>query len=133
MRHGDYAGDSSAGFFFPATVLTDLPLDDPAVTDEIFGPVVAVLEVADYEAGLAAVNDSRYGLTAGICTDSLARSTDFAARAQAGVVKINRPTAGLDLNVPFGGVNDSSTNTFREQGRSAVDFYTWGKTVYTGV
>ncbi|WP_371113023.1 aldehyde dehydrogenase family protein [Rhodococcus sp. JVH1] len=114
-------------------MLTDLPLDDPAVTDEIFGPVVAVLEVADYEAGLAAVNDSRYGLTAGICTDSLARSTDFAARAQAGVVKINRPTAGLDLNVPFGGVNDSSTNTFREQGRSAVDFYTWGKTVYTGV
>ncbi|UOT03485.1 aldehyde dehydrogenase family protein [Rhodococcus opacus] len=133
LRHGDYAGDSSAGFFFPATVLTDLPLDDPAVTDEIFGPVVAVLEVADYEAGLAAVNDSRYGLTAGICTDSLARSTDFAARAQAGVVKINRPTAGLDLNVPFGGVKDSSTNTFREQGRSAVDFYAWGKTVYTGV
>ncbi|MFC9760294.1 aldehyde dehydrogenase family protein [Rhodococcus jostii] len=133
VRHGDYAGDPSAGFFFPATVLTDLPLDDPAVTDEIFGPVVAVLEVADYEAGLAAVNDSRYGLTAGICTDSLARSTDFAARAQAGVVKINRPTAGLDLNVPFGGVKDSSTNTFREQGRSAVDFYTWGKTVYTGV
>ncbi|UNN04404.1 aldehyde dehydrogenase family protein [Rhodococcus opacus] len=68
-----------------------------------------------------------------MCTDSLARSTDFAARAQAGVVKINRPTAGLDLNVPFGGVKDSSTNTFREQGRSAVDFYTWGKTVYTGV
>ncbi|UZG59550.1 aldehyde dehydrogenase family protein [Rhodococcus opacus] len=68
-----------------------------------------------------------------MCTDSLARSTDFAARAQAGVVKINRPTAGLDLNVPFGGVKDSSTNTFREQGRSAVDFYTWGKTVDTGV
>ncbi|MFC0453268.1 aldehyde dehydrogenase family protein [Rhodococcus jostii] len=133
LRHGDYDGDPSAGFFFPAAVLTDLPLDDPAVTDEIFGPVVAVVEVADYEAGLAAVNDSRYGLTAGICTDSLARSTDFAARAQAGIVKINRPTAGLDLNVPFGGVKDSSTNTFREQGRTAVDFYTWGKTVYTGV
>ncbi|MFW2242879.1 aldehyde dehydrogenase family protein [Rhodococcus opacus] len=82
---------------------------------------------------LSATHLARYGLTAGICTDSLARSTDFAARAQAGVVKINRPTAGLDLNVPFGGVKDSSTNTFREQGRSAVDFSTWGKTVYTGV
>ncbi|MDJ0417568.1 aldehyde dehydrogenase family protein [Rhodococcus opacus] len=82
---------------------------------------------------LSATHLARYGLTAGICTDSLARSTDFAARAQAGVVKINRPTAGLDLNVPFGGVKDSSTNTFREQGRSAVDFYTWGKTVDTGV
>jgi aldehyde dehydrogenase (NAD+) len=133
LLHGTYDGDPSGALFFPAAVLTDLPSDDPAVTEEIFGPVVAVLEVPDYEAGLAAVNDSRYGLTAGICTDSLALATDFAARAQAGVVKVNRPTAGLDLNVPFGGVKDSSTNTFREQGRSALDFFTWGKTVYTGV
>ncbi|MCT9868621.1 aldehyde dehydrogenase family protein [Paenarthrobacter aurescens] len=133
LLHGTYDGDPSGALFFPAAVLTGLPFDDAAVTEEIFGPVVAVLEVPDYEAGLAAINDSRYGLTAGICTDSLALATDFAARAQAGVVKVNRPTAGLDLNVPFGGVKDSSTNTFREQGRSALDFYTWGKTVYTGV
>ncbi|MFI2563792.1 aldehyde dehydrogenase family protein [Paenarthrobacter sp. NPDC018779] len=133
LLHGQYDGDPSGALFFPAAVLTDLPFDDAAVTEEIFGPVVAVLEVPDYEAGLAAINDSRYGLTAGICTDSLALATDFAARAQAGVVKVNRPTAGLDLNVPFGGVKDSSTNTFREQGRSALDFFTWGKTVYTGV
>ncbi|ACL41266.1 Aldehyde Dehydrogenase [Pseudarthrobacter chlorophenolicus A6] len=133
LLHGRYDGDPSGALFFPAAVLTDLPTDDPAVTEEIFGPVVAVLEVPDYEAGLAAINDSRYGLTAGICTDSLALATDFASRAQAGVVKVNRPTAGLDLNVPFGGVKDSSTNTFREQGRSALDFFTWGKTVYTGI
>jgi aldehyde dehydrogenase (NAD+) len=121
------------GLHFTPTVLTNISHDDPAVRDEIFGPVIAALEVPDYESGLAAINDSRYGLTAGICTDSLARSTDFAQRAQAGVIKINRPTAGLDLNVPFGGVKDSSTNTFREQGRTALDFFTWGKTVYTGV
>lgn len=133
LLHGQYDGDSSDALFFPAAVLTNLALDDPAVTEEIFGPVVAVLEVPDYEAGLAAINDSRYGLTAGICTDSLALATDFTARAQAGVIKVNRPTAGLDLNVPFGGVKDSSTNTFREQGRSALEFFTWGKTVYTGV
>ena len=133
LLHGEYDGDPSGALLFPAAVLTDIAFDDAAVTEEIFGPVVAVLEVADYEAGLAAINDSRYGLTAGICTDSLARATDFSARAQAGVVKVNRPTAGLDLNVPFGGVKDSSTNTFREQGRSALDFFTWGKTVYTGI
>lgn len=133
LLHGEYDGGTDTGFRFPAAILTDLPFDDAAVTEEIFGPVVAVLEVPDYEAGLAAINDSRYGLTAGICTDSLAFSTDFAARAQAGVIKVNRPTAGLDLNVPFGGVKDSSTNTFREQGKSALDFFTWGKTVYTGV
>ncbi len=133
LLHGEYDGGTDGGFRFPAAILTDLPFDDAAVTEEIFGPVVAVLEVPDYEAGLAAINDSRYGLTAGICTDSLAFATDFAARAQAGVIKVNRPTAGLDLNVPFGGVKDSSTNTFREQGKSALDFFTWGKTVYTGV
>jgi acyl-CoA reductase-like NAD-dependent aldehyde dehydrogenase len=121
------------GLRFSPTVLTDIAHDDAAVREEIFGPVVAALEVADYEAGLAAINDSRYGLTAGICTDSLAKSTDFARRAQAGVIKVNRPTSGLDLNVPFGGVKDSSTNTFREQGRTALDFFTWGKTVYTGI
>ena len=130
---GTYDADPSRGFLFPPAVLTQVSPDDPAVTEEIFGPVVAVLEVPDYESGLAAVNASRYGLTAGICTDSLARATDFAARAQAGVVKVNRPTSGLDLNVPFGGVKDSSTNTFREQGRTAIEFYTWGKTVYLGV
>ncbi|KUM37045.1 aldehyde dehydrogenase family protein [Arthrobacter sp. EPSL27] len=130
---GAHDGDPAGPLFFPPAVLTGLAFDDAAVTEEIFGPVVAVLEVPDYEAGLAAINDSRYGLTAGICTDSLAFSTDFAARAQAGVIKVNRPTAGLDLNVPFGGVKDSSTNTFREQGKSALDFFTWGKTVYTGV
>ncbi|YCK80915.1 aldehyde dehydrogenase family protein [Arthrobacter sp. D3-18] len=133
LLHGSYDGDPNGPLFFLAAVLTDLPMDDAAVTEEIFGPVVTVLEVPDYEAGLNAINDSRYGLTAGICTDSLALATDFAARVQAGVIKVNRPTAGLDLNVPFGGVKDSSTNTFREQGRSALDFYTWGKTVYTGV
>lgn len=126
-------GGTTNGSRFTPAVLTDLDPSDPAVTDEIFGPVVAVLEVGDYESGLAAINASRYGLTAGICTDSLAKATDFAERAQAGVIKVNRPTAGLDLNVPFGGVKDSSTNTFREQGRTAVDFYTWGKTIYTGV
>ena len=52
----------------PPLCSPSLPFDDAAVTEEIFGPVVAVLEVADYEAGLAAINDSRYGLTAGICT-----------------------------------------------------------------
>jgi acyl-CoA reductase-like NAD-dependent aldehyde dehydrogenase len=122
-----------SGLRFSPTVLTDIAHDDAAVREEIFGPVVAALEVADYESGLAAINDSRYGLAAGICTDSLAKSTDFARRAQAGVIKVNRPTSGLDLNVPFGGVKDSSTNTFREQGRTALDFFTWGKTVYTGI
>jgi aldehyde dehydrogenase (NAD+) len=113
-------------------VACGVPHDSPLARDEVFGPVVAVVDVADYEEGLARVNDSTYGLTAGICTRDLGTAYDFAARAQVGVVKVNRPTTGLDLNVPFGGVRDSSSNTFREQGARAVDFYTWSKSVYVG-
>ena len=125
-------GTDVTGLAFRPTVVTDLETDDALVRDEVFGPVVAVLEVADLDAGIAAINDSAYGLTGGICTTSLSAAYEFAARAQVGVVKVNRPTAGLDLNVPFGGVKESSTNTFREQGPRATDFYTWSKTVYLG-
>ncbi|MEU6572714.1 aldehyde dehydrogenase family protein [Streptomyces sp. NPDC046805] len=125
-------GFAPRGLLLRPTVLADVDHSSDAAREEIFGPVVAVLAVDDYEHGLARVNDSAYGLAAGICTTSLSRAHDFAARVQAGVVKVNRPTAGLDLNVPFGGVKDSSTNTFREQGTAAADFYTWTKTVYLG-
>ncbi len=125
-------GGEPDGPFFGPTVLTDVSHDSDLARNEVFGPVVAVMAVEDYDEGLARVNDSHYGLTAGICTTNLKAAHDFAARAHVGVVKINRPTTGLDLNVPFGGVKDSSSNTFREQGPYAVDFYTWGKTVYLG-
>jgi aldehyde dehydrogenase (NAD+) len=125
-------GAAAEGLAFRPTVVTDVARDAAIVRDEVFGPVIAVLEVADLDEGLAEINASAYGLTAGICTSNLSSAHSFAARAQVGVVKVNRPTAGLDLNVPFGGVKDSSTNTFREQGPRATDFYTWGKTVYLG-
>ncbi|UGU30506.1 aldehyde dehydrogenase family protein [Mycolicibacterium smegmatis] len=123
--------DHEAQFLAPV-VVSGVLHDHPLATDEVFGPVVGVIDVADYEQGLDLVNDSSYGLTAGVCTRDLGKAYHFAARAQVGVVKINRPTTGLDLNVPFGGVRDSSTNTFREQGERAVDFYTWTKSVYIG-
>lgn len=74
-----------------------------------------------------------FGLAAGIVTNDLRAAHRFADTVPAGVVKVNRPTSGLDLNVPFGGVKASSTNTFREQGAAATDFYTWTKSVYMGV
>lgn len=125
-------GSDPDGLFLRPTVVTDVAPDADIVQEEVFGPVIAVLEVADLDEGIARINESHYGLTAGICTSDLSAAYAFSGRAQVGVVKVNRPTAGLDLNVPFGGVKDSSTNTFREQGPRATDFYTWGKTVYLG-
>jgi aldehyde dehydrogenase (NAD+) len=60
----------------------------------------------------------------------MAAAHHFIDRIEAGVVKVNQPTTGLELNMPFGGIKASSTGTFREQGHTAVDFYTKTKSVY---
>jgi len=97
--------------------------------EEIFGPVAAVIPFGEYEEALALANDTRYGLSASICTSSLKYATDFRRRASAGMIMVNLPTAGVDYHVPFGGYNASSYGP-REQGRYAVDFYTKVKTSY---
>jgi len=125
-------GDDDKRLLFPPVVVSEVAHEHRLAREEIFGPIVTVIDVGSYDEGVAKVNDSRYGLSAGLATTSLSKAHDFAARARAGVVKVNRPTTGLDLNVPFGGVGSSSTNTFREQGERAVDFYTWSKSVYIG-
>jgi alpha-ketoglutaric semialdehyde dehydrogenase len=125
-------GDEPNGLFYSPTVITGVTATSDIVRNEVFGPVVTIIGISGLDEGICAVNDSRYGLSAAICTRDIAKAQEFAARAQAGVVKVNRPTTGLDLNAPFGGVKDSSTNTYREQGMTAMDFYTWVKTVYLG-
>ncbi|MGI5350294.1 aldehyde dehydrogenase family protein [Streptomyces sp. CA-250714] len=139
IRRAEQAGATVAtggakpeGLLLAPTVLSGVGRETSAARDEIFGPVVAVLPAEDLDEAIDVVNDSRYGLAAAICTRDLAAAQQFAARAQVGVIKVNRPTTGLDLNVPFGGVRDSSSNTFREQGATAVDFFTWTKSVYLG-
>jgi len=97
--------------------------------EEIFGPVATLVPARDYEEALALANDTRFGLSAGICTTSLARAMDFRQRAEAGMVMVNCPTAGVDYHVPFGGRKGSSYGP-REQGRHAVEFYTTVKTAY---
>ncbi|MCC6223113.1 MAG: aldehyde dehydrogenase family protein [Thermoleophilia bacterium] len=100
--------------------------------EEIFGPVIGVLEVDNLDEAIELANDSEFGLSGGIVTNDLRAALRFADEAEVGIVKVNRPTTGLDLNAPFGGVKNSSSGTFREQGSVAVDFYTRLKTVYLG-
>jgi aldehyde dehydrogenase (NAD+) len=98
--------------------------------EEIFGPVAAVIRAKDYDAALAIANDTPFGLVAGICTTSLKHATHFKRNAEAGMVMVNLPTAGVDYHVPFGGRKGSSYGP-REQGRYAAEFYTTVKTAYT--
>jgi acyl-CoA reductase-like NAD-dependent aldehyde dehydrogenase len=98
--------------------------------EEIFGPVAVVLRADSYEHALMLANDTAYGLCAGICTTSLKHATHFKRHAQAGMVMVNQPTAGVDYHVPFGG-RKASSHGAREQGRYAAEFYTTVKTAYT--
>jgi alpha-ketoglutaric semialdehyde dehydrogenase len=121
------------GQFLAPTVFAGIKRTDRIAQEEIFGPVVAVLAAADLDESIDIANDIAFGLSAGIVTNDLSSARRFIDRIQAGIVKVNRPTSGVDPNVPFGGVKESSTNTFREQGSSASDFYTWTKSVYLGL
>ena len=98
--------------------------------EEMFGPVANILRAKDYDEALALANDTEFGLSAGIATTSLKHATHFKRHAQAGMVMVNLPTAGVDYHVPFGGRKGSSYGP-REQGRYAQEFYTVVKTAYT--
>jgi aldehyde dehydrogenase (NAD+) len=99
--------------------------------EEVFGPVANVVKARDYDEALAIANDTEFGLSAGLCTRSLKAATHFKLNAQAGMVMVNLPTAGVDYHVPFGGSKGSSYGS-REQGTYAREFYTGVKTAYIG-
>jgi acyl-CoA reductase-like NAD-dependent aldehyde dehydrogenase len=117
------------GFFQVPALLINATNQMRVSTEEIFGPVASVIKVDDYEAAVATANDTEFGLSAGICTQSHRFATDFKRKSQSGLVMVNLPTAGLDYHVPFGGVGASSYGA-REQGVHAREFYTRTKTVY---
>ena len=97
--------------------------------EEIFGPVAAILPAGSYEEAVALANDTPFGLTASLFTNDLSRALRFAGDIRAGVVKINQESAGLEYQVPFGGMKESSSGS-REQGKAAREFFTQWKTVY---
>ncbi|MGB6308171.1 MAG: aldehyde dehydrogenase family protein [Steroidobacteraceae bacterium] len=117
------------GHYLAPTLFADTHSAQRVNREEIFGPVASVIRAANYEEALAMANDTEFGLCAGICTSSLKYARHFQRNADAGMVMVNLPTAGVDYHVPFGGRNASSYGP-REQGQSAADFYTVSKTAY---
>ena len=117
------------GFFVEPTIFTRVSPQMRIAREEIFGPVLGIIEAADFDDAIEIANDVEYGLSASICTRDLGRAERFTRLIEAGMVKINQPTTGVALNAPFGGMKRSSTDTFREQGRIAMEFFTRLKTV----
>jgi aldehyde dehydrogenase (NAD+) len=130
---GEALPTSSAGapgFYLTPTLFTGTAPAMRVNQEEVFGPVVSVIQAKDYDEALALANDTPFGLATGIATTSLKHATHFKRHAQAGMVMVNLPTAGVDYHVPFGGRKASSHGP-REQGKYAAEFYTTVKTAYT--
>lgn len=117
------------GFYMAPTLFLNTKNDWEVNQEEVFAPMASVIRVADLDEAIATTNDTRFGLTGGIITQSLRTSALFKQQAQTGCVMVNLPTAGTDYHVPFGGRKESSFGP-REQGQYAKEFYTVVKTAY---
>jgi len=127
---GERIERDNPGFYLQPTLFVEASNNMRVAREEIFGPVAAVIKADDYDQALALANDTPFGLSSGIVTQSLKYATDFKRNSEAGMVMVNAPTAGVDFHVPFGGRKGSSYGP-REQGTYAVEFYTNVKTAYT--
>ena len=126
---GHQVSGETNGYYLAPTLFTEATNAMRISREEIFGPVACVIPARDYDEALAIANDTETGLSSGIVTTSLKYASHFQRHAQAGMVMVNLPTAGVDYHVPFGGRKASSYGP-REQGRYAAEFYTTVKTTY---
>ena len=111
---------SGDGFFYPATVLGDVPKDSAVATEEIFGPVAPIIPVRDEDEALALANASEMGLSGYVYSGSLARGLRVSERLEVGMVGLNRGLVS-DPAAPFGGVKQSGLG--REGGYEGIDEY----------
>jgi aldehyde dehydrogenase (NAD+) len=129
LRGGDRPGP---GWTIAPTLVRVASPDDELAQDEVFAPVAAVVEAASASEATEIANGVRYGLAAAVFTRSLGAAARAIDQLEAGLVRVNQSTAGVDLHAPFGGMKDSSFGP-REQGATAREFYTETQTVTVGL
>ncbi len=129
LTGGTRATNLGDGYYIQPTVITDLRKDSRVAREEIFGPVAAIIPAQSFDEAVKLANDTPFGLTSSLFTTDLSRALTFANDIHTGVVKINQESAGLEYQVPFGGMKESSSGS-REQGKAAREFFTQWKTVY---
>jgi len=124
---GERVGDK--GFFVAPTVFTGVKPDMRIAQEEVFGPVLAILEVKDFDEAIQVANGVKYGLTSSIFTRDVTRVFQYLERIETGITHVNSPTVGGEAQLPFGGMKDTGVGG-REMGRTAIEFFSEWKTVY---
>lgn len=117
------------GAFYEPTILTGVRPDHRIAREEVFGPVLAVIEVADLDEAIGVVNDVEYGLSSCIYTRDINSALHAVERINAGIVYVNAPTIGAEIPLPFGGTKHTG-NGFREAGTRGIEQFSQIKTVY---
>jgi acyl-CoA reductase-like NAD-dependent aldehyde dehydrogenase len=124
---GGKALDAPGYYLAPTLVELDEPAG-PLATEEVFAPVAALIRAGTADEAIAIANAVRYGLVAAVFTSDLSRALRLSRDLEAGMIRVNAPTSGVDFQAPFGGSKDSSYGP-REQGMAARSFYTESRTV----
>ncbi|TDY46690.1 aldehyde dehydrogenase (NAD+) [Alicyclobacillus sacchari] len=130
---GDLQVSPDAGYYVRPLVVTGVDVDHALAQEEVFGPIACILTADGFDEAVDLCNRTVYGLSASVFTGDLERAMRFLDAAEAGMVRVNLESAGVEYQAPFGGLKQSSSHT-REQGQAALDFYSQLKTcaVYYG-
>ena len=124
------SGDGlDSGYFVEPTVFDRVTPDMRIAREEIFGPVLSVLRVKDFDEAMRVANDSEYGLSSSVFTNDTNLVYRFVDEIESGMTHINSPTTGGEAHIPFGGTKNTGLGA-REQGSTSLDFYTELKVVY---
>jgi aldehyde dehydrogenase (NAD+) len=122
-------GDLAHGHFFEPTIFSGVRPMDRIGQEEIFGPVLSVIAVADYQEAMTALNQTRYGLSSSIFTRDVNQAFRAMRDFETGIVYVNAGTTGAETHLPFGGWKETG-NGHREAGHAALDTFTEWKSVY---
>ncbi|MEV7185210.1 aldehyde dehydrogenase family protein [Kitasatospora sp. NPDC093102] len=117
-----------AGWYVEPTLLAEVPAEHPLAREEFFGPIAVLHAAADLDEAIALANDTPHSLSTSVHTRSLDVALAAADRLDAGMIRVNAPSSGVDFHLPFGGAKGASHGD-REQGQAALDFYTVSRTV----
>lgn len=128
---GEFAedGDLKKGFFYKPTIFVDVKPGMRIAQEEIFGPVLSVIKVKDFDEAINVINGVVYGLSSSIYTQDINLAYKAMRDIQAGITYINGPTIGAECHMPFGGVKETG-NGHREGGWAVYDFFSEVKTMY---
>ena len=118
------------GYFIKPTIFDNVTKDMRIAKEEIFGPVLAVMEYESLNEAIDIVNSTEYGLVTEIVSNNISEIMRLSQVVETGVIKVNRPTIELDQWVPYGGFKGSGNDIYKELGEEAIQFYTRLKAIY---